>query len=137
MVTPCLRHTMLSVHHLGCGLGWLPVLERRWLRFQCCGSSPKMGGLGLSLLLSLPCPPSMDLATPVSQREKGYTPTKTLQPRVLTKKKSLKEEHSGLPFHHPGVNLSGDSQGSASPHGPGMVERVLPPEGGTRHGAWA
>lgn len=52
-------------------------------------------------------------------------------------KKSLKEEHSGLPLHHPSVSLSGDSQGSASPHGPGVVHGVLRPEGGTCHGAWA
>lgn len=74
---------------------------------------------------------------PCEPDREGLHSHRTSQPKALTKKKSPKEEHSGLPLHHPGVNLSRDSQGSASPHGPGGVERVLPPEGGTSPGAWA
>lgn len=133
--------SLFEAHHVICAspgvcIGVAPCAGEELVWVPVLPLTPKNGWPWAILLLSLPCPRSMNLATPESQREKGYTPTRTSQPRAPTKK-SLKVEHSGLPLHHPGVNLSGDSQGSASPHRPGGVDRVLHPEGGTRHGAWA
>lgn len=130
--------SLLEVHHVMCAspgvwIGVVPCAREELIWVPVLPLTPKDGWPWAVIASVIAMPTQQGPGHPCEPDREGLHSHRTFPHQ----KKGPKEEHSGLPLHHPGVNLSGDSQGSASPHGPGGVERVLPPEGGTSLGAWA
>lgn len=108
---------MLSVRDLGCGLGRLRVLERSW--FPAQPLTPKEGWPWAVTAAVFAMSTQHGFGHPCEPEREGLHSHQDFPTKGPHQKKSLKEEHSRLPLYHLGVNLSRDSQGSASPHGPG------------------